>query len=295
MLALFVESSPSDPADVPISAYRVATPGYFPASGIRMLQGRGFEDRDTPQSTPVAVVDQATAKKWWPGQSAIGKRISFQGPKGPWLTVIGVVGNVRHHGLNKNVFPTAYVPHSQTPFAGMMIAVRTATDPNLLIPDIRRIVTSLNQDLPIYKMIPFDQVVSESVVSKRFPVILVTSFSVFALFLAVLGVYGMVSYNTSRRTREIGIRMAVGARKADILRMVLGEGLGLTVAGLLFGFLVAIAFGRLISSMLFSTSPFEPLAFAGVSLIVIVVGLFASFFPAHRAIKIDPNRVMRYE
>jgi putative ABC transport system permease protein len=298
MQGLSIEGRPeASPADRPITAFRVVTSEYFSTLSIPVLQGRTFNESDRLENSRVAIIDKSTAENYWPDQMALGKRLSFEGTEGPWLTVVGVVGNARYHGIHKDFFPTVYVPHAQMPFAGMMLSIRTQSKPSEIMGDIRRIVAGFNSDLPIYKMMSFEDLLSRSIAVKRFPVVLIGIFAGLALFLAVLGVYGIVAYTARQRTREIGIRRAIGATDWNILRLIVREGMLLTVAGLLTGTLLAIFLKRFLSSLLVTSSSAAmiSLSFLLMALLVLAVAFFASYLPARRALKIDPNAALRYE
>ena len=296
MQGLTVEGAPPQaPGRPPITALRVATPDYFSALGISLLNGRAFQASDRAETEGVVIIDRATARQYWPEGQALGKRIKLGGPQEPWLTVVGIVGDVRYHGLEYRLFPTVYVPHAQTPFKGMMLAVRTATNPLMLVTAIKEQVAALDRNLPVSKVATLEQLVTGSVTQRRFNLMLLGTFATLALALAAVGIYGVISYSVSQRTREFGIRMAVGAQPRDVLKLVIKHGIKLALAGVLLGLAGAWALTRLMKTLLFSVSPTDPLTFAALALLLMLVALLACYLPARKAMKVDPLMALRHE
>ena len=296
MQGLMVEGAPPpNPGPRPITAFRVTTPGYFSALGIPLLNGRIFQPSDQAGTEAVVIIDQVTARQRWPEGQALGKRLKLGGPQEPWLTVVGIVGDARYHGLDRRVFPTVYVPHAQTPFRGMMLAVSTAANPQALVPALREQVAALDRNLPVAKIQTLEQIVAQSVTQPRFNLLLLGAFAALALALAALGIYGVISYSVTRRTRELGVRMALGAQASDVLRVIVGQGLKLALAGVLLGLGGAFSLTRLMKTMLFNVSPTDPLTFVALALLLTAIALLACWLPARRATKVDPLAALRHE
>jgi putative ABC transport system permease protein len=225
----------------------------------------------------------------------LGKRLKLGGPQEPWLTVVGIVGDARYHGLDRRVFPTVYAPHAQTPFRGMMLAVRTAANPLALVPALREQVAALDRNLPVAKIQTLEQIVAQSVTQPRFNLLLLGAFAALALALAAVGIYGVISYSVTRRTRELGVRMALGAQANDVLRVIVGQGLKLALAGVLLGLGGAFSLTRLMKTLLFNVSATDPLTFVSLALLLTAIALLACWAPARRATKVDPLAVLRHE
>jgi putative ABC transport system permease protein len=278
---------------------------YFLTMGIPLLQGRWFAPEDRLGSQPVAIVSLSMARKFWPNESAIGKHIRW-GVKAPWQTIIGVVGNVSQGPLSQPLAPHVYRPYMQLPgfflendpfsdWHAMNIAVRTRADPVSLTSAVVAQVHSLDGELAVANIQTMTHVIRSSRAGPRFNTILLGGFAGLALVLAAIGVYGVLAYAVARRTHEIGIRMALGAQKRDVLRMVIGQGLKLCLFGVAIGIAGAFAVSRFLSSMLYGVKPTDPLTFVAVSLILIAVALLACYIPARRAAKVDPMVALRYE
>lgn len=279
--------------------YRVVSPGYFRTMGIQVAQGRDFDERDTFESTPVVIINQALADKYFPNQNPLGKRInpSFSVDKRGVLMreIVGVVGNVRHVNLNEEQRFEVYIAHAQNPGSRMTFAVRTTNDPTSAIAAIRSEVQSLDRDLPIFSVKTMEEYISSSVAQPRFNTLLLSLFAIVALLLTIVGLYGVMSYSVTQRTHEIGLRMALGAQAGDVLRMIIKQGMGLTLFGVVLGLAGAFALSRLAESLLFGVTATDPLTFAAVSAILLGVALVACFLPARRAANTDPMVALRYE
>lgn len=289
-----------DPSQRGYAEYRVASGGYFPAMNIPLLSGRMFGGADTVNSPHVAVISRSLAQKYWPNEDPIGKRIQFgnMDTDKHLLHVVGVVGDVRDVNLEREARPTVYAFSLQRPqwwqVARLAIVVRTQANPQALIPELRAAVLSLRSDVPIsFKTL--DRVFSASLDGHRFSLVIFGVFAVTALILAVGGIYGVMSYVVTQRTHEIGIRMALGARAADVLRLIVSSGMRPVLLGVAVGLAGAIAVTRLMASMLFGVTPTDAVTFATVSLGLIVVALLACYIPARRATKVDPLVALRYE
>ena len=281
----------------PRAFIRVVSPDYFPAMGISMREGNPFTDHDTAEVQGVAIINEAAAHKYFPSEEAVGKRIKRGRPesKNPWLTIVGVVGSANQLALGEAMQPEVYVPYLQNSSRTFTLVARTSTDPRTVTGNIRQEVWSIDKDLPVSSMKLMEELVANSVAQPRFYVILVSVFAGLALILAAVGVYGVMSYSVTLRTRDIGIRMALGARPSDIFRYIVGQGLLLAVIGLAIGILLALASTRFMQSLLFGISAMDPLTLTATAVTLLVVALLASYLPARRATKVDPMVTLRYE
>jgi putative ABC transport system permease protein len=294
-----VEGQPfPEPQLRPSSSFNVVTPGYFGTLDIPLLQGRDFSRQDGWNGPNVAVVNQTLAHRFWPGESAIGKRLTFDDdPDEPsdWLTVVGVVGDVRHRSLVEEIMPQIYAPETQVGLEEMALLVRTPLDPASVAPAIRRLVASLDPEVPVADVLQLTQLRDASISTDRFRTLLLGTFGLLALGLAVIGVYGVISYGVVQRSREIGIRVALGAQRAQVLRLVIGEGMLTVVAGIAVGLLAAAALSRLLVSLLYQVRPGDPATFLAIALLITSVALVACVLPARRALRVDPVVALRSE
>lgn len=285
--------------DQPEVQFRRATGGYFEAMRIPLLRGRAFDDRDGPDADPVMIVSRTAAERLWPGEDPIGKRVRFWyagiPPDAPWLEIVGVSGDVKTAGLDAGASPLVYVPFSQGPPGSPLVAVRTAGEPASLAGPVRDGIRALDPNIVIWNLRPMSERVSESLAGRRFGLLLIGAFGLLALLLAAIGIYGVVAYGVRRRTREIGIRKALGAADGDVLRMMIFRGLGLTAAGLGAGLVGAFLLTRLIRGLLFGVSPTDPAALVGVTALLGAVAALASWLPARRAVGVSPAEVLREE
>jgi putative ABC transport system permease protein len=281
----------------PMINHSVVTPNYFQTMGIPLREGRDFTEADADGALRVTVVDERLARQYWPGASALGKRVRFGPPESnePWHTIVGVAGSVRNARLDKETVQTIYVPYQQIPVRGMTIALRTSSDPESLTGAVRETVRALDKDQPITNVMTMETVISRSVWLQRFYTILFGVFAALALALAAVGIYGVMSYAVTQRTHEIGIRMALGARAFDVLRLVIKNGLTLISIGVVIGLAGALALTRLLATLLFGVTPTDTLTFVAVSTVLMVVALLACYLPARRATKVDPLVALRYE
>jgi putative ABC transport system permease protein len=279
---------------------RVVTPGYFRAIRARLVEGRLFEASDDEDARKVIIVDESLARRTWPGDSALGKRLQIElwGGRGfvsTWTEVVGVVAHVRHHTLAEQVRPQVFAPFAQGPRNQMGIAVRAGVDPALLTGPIRDAVAALDKDLAPAEFLPMARYVSDSTGGERFTMILAGVFAAVALLLASIGLYGVIACSVSQRTWEIGIRMALGAQRGSILRMVLGQGLGLILIGVAAGIAGAFVLTRFLETLLYGVTPTDAATFAAIPLLLTVVALLACYLPARRAMRVDPMMALRQE
>ncbi len=279
--------------------YHQVSPGYTETLGIALLRGRTFTDADKDGAPLVALVNAKLAKQFFPNVDPIGKRFMFgrlstkAAPK--WITIVGVVGDTKLYGLANPARLEVYVGCSQFPSSDMDLLARSDVDPAALTSAIRGVVESIDKDQPIFDISTMDQVVTLSVSTRRITLVLLGLFSGLALVLAAIGIYGVISYTVAQRTHEIGIRIALGARRSDVFRMVLGQGGRIAVMGILIGIVAAFGLTRLMASLLFSVSAFDPITFAGVAFLLTIVALGACYIPARRATRVDPMVALRHE
>jgi putative ABC transport system permease protein len=294
-VGFYVEDRPvASKEDVPdVERYMVGG-DYFQAMGVSLREGRAFGSEDKADSLPVALVNEATARKYWPQESAVGKRVRTD-PDSPWRTVIGVVGDVRHYDLETAANMQLYLPHTQTPSQMMTYVVRTGGDPLRQALPVRNEIWAVDKDQPVYNVKTMEQLVSASVAQRRFTMMLLGLFAGIAMFLAMVGIYGVMSYTVSQRTHEIGIRMALGAQGADVLKLIMGQGMMLAIIGIGLGLFGAVATTRIISSLLFGVTATDPLTFASVAVALCAAALLACYIPARRALRVDPMTALRYE
>ena len=295
--SFLVEGVPDPPPGQEFNGrYRSCTPDYFATMGITVMQGRRFTDQDTAGSQSVAVVNETMARKHWPDGDAIGKRFRITGPldQNPWRTVVGVIKDVRHE-LYSPVTPEYYFPTAQDPWGTMILVAQTKTEPMALAAAARAEVVSLDKDQPVFDVRTMEQVRAQSVLPFSFSGMLLTVFAVVALVLAAVGIYGVMAYMVSQRTHELGVRMALGARQSDVLKMIIRQGMGLTAIGLGVGSLGAWFLMRAMTAMLFEVSANDLSIFAGVPAALALVALFACYLPARRATKVDPMVALRGE
>ena len=276
---------------------RMISSGYFEAMGIPVLKGRGFSEFDDRSATGVVVVSDNWARRFLPGDDPIGKRLKRGGRDStrPWLSIVGMVGDVRDTSLESDVRPCVYIPYPQFPSSSMTLIVRAAFDPRTLVSAVRGEVWAVDKDQPVTDIKSMDQYVADSASTRRFNASLLAIFASLALVLAGVGIYGLMSYGVTQRVHEIGIRMALGARRRDVIRLVVGRGMMLVLTGLVLGLAGSLALTRWMRSLLYEVSATDPLTFAVVSALLIGVALFASYIPASRAAKIDPMRALRSE
>jgi putative ABC transport system permease protein len=270
--------------------------GYFDAMGIPLLSGRTFDERDVNTAPPVAIVSAAMARRYWPGESPIGRRLRFDGGENePWFTVVGLVEDVRQLGLSKDAPPLLFLPYEQFALPFTSVAVRSSLPQEAVEALLKAQLAGIDRDLPFGDMISLKGAVDSIMVHPRFRAMLIVIFALLALALAAVGVYGLISHTVAQRTREIGIRVALGAAPRQVIGPVIREGILLALAGIGIGLAGAFLAARALSAFLFKVSPSDPLTFSGVALLMLLVAIVASYIPSRWALKVDPVVALRAE
>ena len=296
-----IEGQPTPMGSRPTADFNSVEPNYFRTLGIALVAGRDFTERDDSKSTPVVIVNRTLAQRFFPNQDPVGKHVrpgiaNGYGPgEPPMREIVGVIGDVKQGGVGIEAAPEVYAPWAQSPFGTVFVVAHTAIDPPSIVESARRQVASLHKNVPIYHVQTLDQYFAQSVALPGFITLLITGFAGFAVLLACLGVYGVMSYIVARRTHEIGVRMALGAKRTDVLKLVIGQASWPTLIGLAIGVAGALALARFLSTLLYGIKPTDPLTFFLVSLILTAVALIASYIPARRAMRVDPLVALRYE
>jgi putative ABC transport system permease protein len=306
----FIDGRPEPaPTERPQTHYRAVSSDYFRSMGMVIREGRAFRESDDTEAPRVALVNETMARRYWPDENPIGKRVAldleamrFYPDRAPDMDIpsamreiVGVVADVKHSRLEGEAVPEMYIPYLQRPTRDMTVVLRTNADPAGLIPALRDVAAAIDKDQAIADINTMSNLLTASIAQPRFNMLLLAIFAALALLLAAVGVYGVVSYSVTERTREIGIRMALGAGARDVLGLVMKEGLMLSMIGVAAGLAAALAMTRVLSSLLFDVSATDPIVFAGISLILMGVALGASFVPARRATKVDPMVALRHE
>jgi putative ABC transport system permease protein len=265
--------------------------------GIRLLHGRLFADSDTATSAQVIVINETLARRLWPGEDAVGKRLKQGWPedKSPWMEVVGVVADVKLNGPTVDTPSEVYLPATQDSSNYMNLVVRSAIEPNAVMPAIESAVHALNKDLPLYQTRTMDQILGTSIAQQRISVIVLVTFAFVALTLASVGLYGVVSHGVTERTHEIGVRMALGAEARHVLGLVVRQGLSMAVLGTVIGVAGAAAVSRWIEGLLFGVTPTDPVTFSAVVVTLLAVATIACYVPAWRATRVDPTTALRSE
>jgi putative ABC transport system permease protein len=289
-----VEGTPAlKRGDRPSASIGSVSTDYFRTLGIPLIQGRLFDDRDREPAPGVAIVNVALAAKHLAGGNPIGRRLRFGDEDDDWITIVGVVGNSRNRGLDEAPSPLVYLPYHRFPLAFMSLATKSTAGPAAVSGIIRSAVKEADPELPVERIVPLNEVLRESVAEPRFRTLLLSAFASMAILLATVGLYGLISYSVAMRTREIGLRVALGALPSQIMRPILREGLVLALVGIAFGLVGAVAAGRVLANYLFGVGPTDPLTFAGVAALLLVVSLLASYIPSRRALRVDPMTALR--
>jgi putative ABC transport system permease protein len=280
-----------------LAFYNAVSPDYFQTMMIPLLKGRGFSERDVRGTQNVAIVNSTLAQRYFRGDDALGKRISLEdNPKEEdWITIVGIVGDTKPRELRSESVAELYMPYNQQPEEGMSLMIRHSDRDAGVAAAVRNEVLALDKDQPVYSVRSLDSVLSESVAGPRFRTLVLGVFAGVALILASVGIYGVISYGVSQRTQEIGIRMALGARTPDALKLVVKGGMMLVLIGVAIGIAGAFALTRLLTSLLFGVAPTDAMTFASVAALLIIVSALACYIPARRATKVDPLVALRYE
>jgi len=297
-LSFSIEGRFSDPANRPIAFYNAVSPDYFHTMGISVLKGRSFDVHDDKKAENVSIVNETLARRYFPGEDPIGKRISLKDEdqrEEDWATIVGIVKDTKPRELDRDAVAEMYMPFAQQPQSAMAFMIRTTSKPESMAVALRRAVHSLDKDQPVYSVRTLESVLSDAVAAPRFRTSLLGVFAVVAVILAMVGIYGVMSYSVTQRTREIGIRMALGARGRDVMTMIVREGVLLILLGLTIGLACAFALTRVIARLLFGVVTRDPVTFAATAALLVIVALLACYIPARRATKVDPLVALRCE
>jgi putative ABC transport system permease protein len=292
------ENAPPKASDEPnpVVLQRVAFPGYFETMRIPIQAGRAFTDRDgVNDGSRAVIVNETFAKQFWPGQEPVGKRIRHNGQNTPWMTVVGVARDVKHYGLDQPVRPGVYIPFAQSPVRHLAFVTRSSVEPASLVPSIRALVQERDPELPVFGVVTMVERLNQSMWSRRLAASLFGIFSVVALIMAAGGIYGVFSYAVNRRRQEIGVRLALGAQRGEILWLVIRQGMRLSSIGMGIGLAGAVIASSVTRNLLFGVNPFEPVTFAAVTLVLLFVAVLACWVPAWRAMKVQPMEALRCE
>jgi putative ABC transport system permease protein len=296
VLGFNIEGRPAiAPSDLPNTNYYAVTPDYFRAMGIRLIRGRVFTRQDDPKAPRVAIINETMARQHFPNEDPIGKRINITNGPDTWREIVGIVGDIKQYGVDKATSAQSYEPFAQVPFSSLNVVIRTSGPPAALLGAIRPTVYAVDKDQPIGAIRPLEEIVADSIARQRFAMTLLTVFSLVALVIAAVGIYGVMAYNVVQRTGEFGIRMALGAQQRDVLRLVLAQGGKLVGLGLIIGLAATLAASRAMGSMLFNTSAQDPLTLGTITLLLGAVALVACLLPASRATKVNPIDALRAE
>jgi putative ABC transport system permease protein len=290
-----IQGQGADPSQNPDAGVRVVSPDYFKAMGVRLLNGRSLNERDHDKSPPVALINEAMSRRFWPNESPLGKQLTLDDGENIQREIVGVVADVKHTSLDAKAGPEIYLSHLQDPIAAMTLVARGPANPEVLSGPIRGEISKLDSSLAAYNFRTTEQLLSNSLAKNRFNAMLLGLLAALALGLAVVGIYSVMSYIVSQRTREIGIRMAIGAQQSDVLKLVIKQGMLMILIGIVVGLAGALLLTRLMSTLLVGISATDPVSFGIAALALVLVGLLANWIPALRATRVDPLTALRYE
>jgi len=293
-LSLRVQNGANFHPPQPISIATIS-PGYFHLMRIRLIKGREFGESDGPKSQPVVVISESLSRMLFGNRYPLGQRVAFGTPSESWREVVGIVADVREDATGREPFPEIFAPYAQYPSFFMSFVLRSSASVDSLAPAIRKIVQSVDKNQPVSQILTMDELFAKSVAPRRFRVLLLGFFALIALLLALIGIYGVIAYSCSQRTREFGVRIALGAERLDILELVIWQGFILIMTGIGIGIAGAFALTRYLTNLLYAVKPTDPLTFALVSVVLAAAALFASYIPARRAMRVDPMVALRYE
>lgn len=285
---------PKSAQDLIISNVRIVSPDYFRTLGIPLAQGRLFDARDRKGEPETVIVDETLAARYWPNESPLGKRLA-RGKSGAWRTVVGVIRDAKQFSMEKEPPISVYYPAEQVIARNLYMVIRTQTDPAQMAPALIREIQTVDPEMPVFDVSSMDQRLSDALARRRFSMFMLSVFAVIALVLAAIGIYGVMAYAVSQRTHEIGVRVALGAQPRDVLGLVLRQGLSLALAGTTLGLIAAIGLTRLLAKLLFGVGAYDPLTFAGVAALLLLVSVLATWIPARRATRVDPMIALRCE
>jgi putative ABC transport system permease protein len=284
--------------------FRSMSPAYLETMGIALLAGRAFTPQDVAGTETVAIINNMMARRYWPNENPIGKRLRRRGPtERPWLTIVGVIGDVKHQGVTQEPYAEVYVPYVQPswggtegpfPFARQLV-VRGAADPQALVPAIREQVWAVDRNQPVSSVRLLARMLSDSMSPQRFNMLVLSVFAAIGVTLAAVGIYGVLAYTVTRRVHEIGIRVALGAQRGQILRLIVGQGMTLALVGAAIGLAIAVGLTRLLASLLFGVTPTDMATFLAVPALLLAVALAACYIPAWRATRVNPMQALRCE
>jgi putative ABC transport system permease protein len=297
-LSFMREGIPVDPSDRPVAFYNSVTPEYFDTLEIPLMRGRKFDERDVRKAPNVAIINEMMAERYFPGEDPLGKRITLNDEdpeEEDWCTIVGIVRATKAIELDGGPITEMYMPYAQQPELGMTLMIRAAAGQSGIAEAVRKEVMTIDPEQPVHSIKPLDRLRAESIAAPRFRTLLLGLFAAIAMLLAAVGIYSVMAYSVAQRSHEFGIRLALGARTTDLLKMVLGQGLMLTLAGVAIGLAASFALTRLLATLLFDVSATDPLTFAATPLLLVGVALAACFVPARRALKVDPVVALRYE
>jgi putative ABC transport system permease protein len=287
------------PGSYPHPDVHEVSPGYVSTLGIPLERGREFTDADNEHAPLVAMINTTLARQFFTHEDPIGKRLMFGRPsakKAPqWITIVGVAGDTRLYGLANPARLEVYLPLRQDASSEMTLIVKSGTEPAALTSAIRSAIASIDKEQPIFGIATMQQLVKDSVSGRRITLILLGVFGALALVLGAIGIYGVIAYSVAQRTHEIGIRMALGARRGDVLGMVLAQGAKIAGAGVLIGIIASFGLTRLMTNLLFSVSPADPATFTAVAIVLVLAALLACYVPARRTLRVDPMNALRHE